>query len=81
MNATDVISALDEVSSCSSGPESEEEFWPSSSCSSSNSSECSSDISDEESEPEEGDESNGWREVVGMEIQLEHSFCMQIVNN
>ena len=72
MNATDVISVLDEVSSCSSGPESEEEFWPSSSCS--NSSECSSDISGEESEPEEGEESNGWREVVGMEIKLEHSF-------
>ena len=68
MDATDVISALDEVSTCSSGPESEEEFWPSSSSSSSNSSECSSDTSDEESEPEEGEESNG------MEIQFEHSL-------
>ena len=61
MNASEVLSALDEVSMDSSGSESDPESWPTSSTSSS-SSECSSDPSDDEDDEEEPDR---WKEIKG----------------
>ena len=61
MNANEIPSALDDVSTGSSGSESDPESWASDT-SSSSSSECSTDLS--EDEPEE-QESVGWQEISG----------------